>query len=65
LLTVPEPVAQRSSTADRAVAPEEWRRWHSVPRYALYKTALSKNDSAAFFALLVELRESEVDARQP
>ena len=39
------------------VTVEEWRRWKSYQRYALYKTALSKSDPEQFFAVLKELRE--------
>jgi hypothetical protein len=55
---VPQPVAQKSSTTGRPVSSEEWMRWESFQRYALYKTALSKNDPEAFVAVLNELRES-------
>jgi hypothetical protein len=61
---VPEPVLQKSSTVSRSVTPEEWLHWRSFQRYALYKTAVSRNDPGAFPALLVELRESRVDAHE-
>jgi hypothetical protein len=54
---VPPPVAARSATAMKPVRAEEWARWQPVERYAVYKTALSRNDPGAFAALLDELRE--------
>jgi hypothetical protein len=62
--SVPEPVLQKSSTVSRSVTPEEWLRWRSFQRYALYKTAVSKNEPGAFLALLIELRESGFDAQE-
>jgi hypothetical protein len=62
--SVPEPILQKSSMVSRPVTPEEWLRWRSFQRYALYKTAVSKNDPGAFPALLIELRESGFDAHE-
>jgi len=56
---VPEPVAQKSAADSRAVTPYEWRRWQSHQRYALYKTAISKNQPGAFEQILDELRNSK------
>jgi hypothetical protein len=55
---VPAPVAQQGTAGQQPVSTEEWTRWKPHQRYALYKTALSKNDPEGFFALLRELRES-------
>ncbi len=57
--TVPEPVAQKRAPEIPPVTAEEWRRWKSYQRYALYKTALSQSEPAQFFAVLQALRASE------
>ena len=54
---VPEPVAGKSAPQIPPVTVEEWRRWKSHQRYALYKTALSQSDPEQFFAVLKEFRE--------
>ena len=56
-LRVPAPVAGKNAPQTPPVTIEEWRRWKSYQRYALYKTALSKSDPEQFFAVLKELRE--------
>ncbi|HXV83865.1 MAG TPA: nitrate reductase associated protein [Candidatus Binatia bacterium] len=56
---VPEPVAGKSAPDIPPVTVQEWRRWKSHHRYALYKTALSQSDPAQFFAVLQALRASE------
>ena len=56
-LQVPGPVAGKSAPQIPVVTVEEWRRWKSYQRYALYKTALSQSDPVQFFALLREFRE--------
>jgi hypothetical protein len=56
---VPAPVAQKSAADSRDVALSEWRRWQSHQRYALYKTAISKNQPGAFEQILDELRNSK------
>ena len=56
-LQVPGPVAGKSAPQIPVVTVEEWRRWKSYQRYALYKTALSQSDPGQFFALLREFRE--------
>jgi hypothetical protein len=38
------------------VTPSEWARWRFHERYALYKTAVSKNEPEKFSAVLDELR---------
>jgi hypothetical protein len=57
---VPASVLEKSGLKAPAVTSEEWSRWNSYERYALYKTSKSKRDTEAFFALLTELRESRV-----
>ncbi len=52
---VPEAVAARSAAAGLSVTPAEWGRWAGHERYALYKTALSK-DPELFHQALRELR---------
>ena len=56
---IPEPVAARSAARNQSVTREEWARWNSCYRYALYKTAISKNEPEAFYDLLGELREEK------
>jgi hypothetical protein len=53
---VPRAVIDKSAPQGRGVSREEWTRWKSHERYALYKTAIAKRDTEAFFALLRELR---------
>jgi hypothetical protein len=57
---VPEPVTQKSAFCSTTVTLEEWQRWHAHQRYALYKTAISKNQPEAFSGVLDELRETKV-----
>ncbi|MCY4487962.1 MAG: hypothetical protein OXF11_12740 [Deltaproteobacteria bacterium] len=52
---VPEAVAARSAAESTRVTPAEWSRWAGHERYALYKTALSK-DPELFQQALQELR---------
>jgi hypothetical protein len=54
---VPAAVLDRSAGSTRAISVEEWVRWKSHQRYALYKTAVSKSDLQQFFDVLKELRE--------
>ena len=54
---VPGAVAQRSAALGQAVTPIEWRRWQSHHRYALHKTAVSKNQPKAFEQVLRQLRQ--------
>jgi hypothetical protein len=54
---VPPAVTDKSALKTAPVTREEWLRWKSHQRYALYKTAIAKRDTEAFFALLQELRE--------
>lgn len=54
---VPEPVAQKSAACSNAVNLSEWQAWQAHQRYALYKTAVSKNQPEAFEGVLGELRE--------
>jgi hypothetical protein len=50
-------VAGKNAPQIPPVTVEEWRRWKSYQRYALYKTALSQSDPEQFFAVLKEFRE--------
>ncbi len=54
-VAVPEVVAVRSETEGVGVTPAEWSRWAGHERYALHKTALSK-DPELFHQALRELR---------
>jgi hypothetical protein len=54
---VPVPVAGKSASQIPPVTIEEWRRWKSHQRYALYKMALSQSEPEQFFAVLKEFRE--------
>ena len=54
--TVPDSVAARSEVEGPPVTPAEWGRWVAHERYALYKTALSK-DPELFRLALRELRD--------
>ena len=54
---VPESVVAKSSENGGPVRPEEWRRWDSCQRYALYKLSISKNEPEQFAAVLKEFRE--------
>jgi hypothetical protein len=56
---IPGPVAGKSAPQIPPVTADEWRRWKSHQRYALYKTALSQSNPEQFFAVLRELRASE------
>lgn len=53
--SVPDSVAVRSEREGVPVTPAEWSRWAAHERYALYKTALSK-DPELFRLALRELR---------
>lgn len=53
---VPETVGVRSEAEGVRVTPAEWSRWAGHERYALYKTALSK-DPQLFRQALKELRQ--------
>jgi hypothetical protein len=55
---VPPAVVDKSAVKGRGVTREEWTHWKFHQRYALYKTAIAKRDTEAFFALLSELRGS-------
>ena len=52
---VPQAVIDRSAALNRAVTLEQWRRWQSPQRYALYKTAVSKSQPEAFEQVLKQL----------
>jgi len=56
---VPKTVLEISRETGRAIDLSEWTGWQSHERYALFKTALSKNEPEKFFAVLRELRQRE------
>jgi hypothetical protein len=53
--SVPQAVSEKSTALGRAVALEQWRGWRCHDRYALYKTAVSKNQPEAFEQILAQL----------
>jgi hypothetical protein len=53
----PDTVVARSQEADRVVTLEEWARYLSHQRYALYKLSISKNEPEQFYNVLGEFRE--------
>jgi hypothetical protein len=61
---VPAAVLERSGDNGNAVKLEEWTGWASHQRYALYKTAVSRSEPEKFFAVLEELRKTEVDVQE-
>ena len=56
---IPHSVAQKIVEKGQSVTGQEWARWKSHQRYALYKTAISKSDPEQFFAVLAELRDEQ------
>ena len=54
---VPEAVVERCRSLHEVVSVEEWRRWPSHHRFALYKTAVSKSQPEAFEQVLRQLRK--------
>jgi hypothetical protein len=52
---LPQAVAEKSAALGRAVTLDQWQHWQSHQRYALYKTAVSKNQPEAFEQLLKQL----------
>jgi hypothetical protein len=62
--SVPEPVAQKSSSCLNGVTFEEWQNWAEHQRYALYKTAVSKSQPEAFADILDELRAAKKSPAQ-
>jgi len=54
---VPDAVVERSQPLRQTVTLEEWHRWPSHHRYAVYKTAVSKNQPEAFELVLCQLRK--------
>ncbi len=57
-LEVPPAVAERSALLGREVKSSEWHQWPAHHRYALYKSAVSKNQPEAFEQVLTQLRRS-------
>jgi hypothetical protein len=58
---VPPAVLAKSAELGPTVTPQEWRRWQSPQRYALYKTAVSHNQPEAFERVLAQLRRSATE----
>jgi hypothetical protein len=56
---VPPAVIDKSALKGYGVTREEWTHLKFHQRYAVYKTAIAKRDTEAFFALLSELRGSK------
>jgi hypothetical protein len=56
---IPHPVLEKTSATDSPITLEEWRRWPSHYRYAVYKTAVSKSEPEQFLAVLQELRQAK------
>jgi hypothetical protein len=54
---VPQPVADKKLGNSEPVTINEWASFASYQRYALYKTAISKNEPGEFFAVLSQLRD--------
>jgi len=52
----PAEVLERTAAEGKPVTQEQWQAWNVYQRYALYKTAVSKNEPEKFFAVLEELR---------
>ncbi len=59
---IPEPVLNKSQDNGQSVTLEEWAGWQSHEHYALYKTAVSKDEPEKFFAVLAELRQRKVES---
>ncbi len=53
----PATVLERSKGLGRSVSSEEWARWDTFQRYALYKLSISKNEPEHFQEALEEFRE--------
>lgn len=56
---IPQPVLDLSRESGQALSLDEWAGWQFHERYALYKTAVSKNEPEKFFAVLIELRQGK------
>ncbi len=59
---IPEPALELSRKTGQAIVLDEWRHWQFHERYALYKTAGSKNEPEKFFAILSELRQRRTES---
>ncbi len=56
---IPNPVRAKSEEKEGAVMLEEWRRWNSCQRYALFKLSISKNEPEQLYEALREFREGK------
>ena len=59
--SVPQAVSQKSAALARAVKLDQWQHWQSHDRYALYKTAIAKNQPEAFEQVLSQLLAQKAD----
>jgi hypothetical protein len=59
--SVPQAVSEKCATLSRGVTLEQWQHWQSHHRYALYKTAVSKNQPEAFEQILSQLLAQKAD----
>jgi hypothetical protein len=59
---IPDPVLESSKEGAPAITLAEWTRWQFHERYALYKTAVSKNEPEKFLAVLLELRQRKPES---
>jgi len=59
VVAVPKAVVERSAALGPVVTIDEWRRWPSHHRYALYKTAASENQPEAFAQVLKQVRNTD------
>lgn len=59
---IPPPVLDLSLECGRTICIAEWSRWQFHERYALYKTAISKNEPEKFSAVLLELQERKTES---
>jgi hypothetical protein len=56
---IPDSILKKAPVTASPITLEEWRRWPSHSRYAVYKTAVSKSEPEQFLAVLEELREAK------
>ena len=53
---VPDSVRAKGDGIDRPVTLEEWSRWNTCQRFALFKLSVSKNEPEKFYQALQEFR---------
>lgn len=59
---IAQPVFDVSRESGQAIGLDEWTGWQFHERYALYETAVSKNEPEKFFAVLAELRQRKTES---